>query len=341
MLVVGVVLMTAAPAAATIRPDTRCSEGTVAMTFDDGPSAAFTPQLLEILRAEDAQATFFVLGRRAARHPGLLKRMVRDGHAVENHSWDHPALTTRDNRRIRRQIGLTQRVIRDAIGQSPGLFRPPYGDSNKRVRSAMRAQDLRHQLWTIDTRDWAGRSVRKIRRAALTDLKPHRPNVILMHDGVDNSGRTLEAVPGIVRGLRSRGYCLEPLEVMTPLATVSADPLSVMERTDGPRLVAVRLRLDAPAQRRGTLRLTSVGGSAVEGLDYRFVDTTITFERGARAVTTYIRVLPDPLPDATRRFTLRLSAPEGLRLVTTSVPVTITDDGQRPGPTTELIKPTA
>ena len=323
--------MGASPASAIIPPDTRCFRGMVAITFDDGPSKSYTPKLLTMLRKNHAQATFFVQGQYAKRYPSILREAVRDGHAIENHSWDHPELTKRSSKSVNRQLKLTQDAIRRAIQRTPTLFRPPYGDTSKRVRTIGRKHQLKQELWTIDTRDWSGRSSTEIRKAALKGLRPHRSNVILMHDAVNNSARTLDAVPRIIRGLRKQGYCLVPLQQMSPLGRVSASAVTVDEGTARSTLVPVTLQLDGLAQRRGTLDLRAVDGTATSGVNFEAISRIVTFRRGARAVTINVRIYPDPMPHATKEFSLQLSSPHGLRLSTKSIRVMITDNQQGEG----------
>jgi peptidoglycan/xylan/chitin deacetylase (PgdA/CDA1 family) len=317
-------LSMAAPAEAVIRPDVHCSKGPVAVTFDDGPSPINTPKLLKILRKQHAQVTFFVQGHNAGAYPKILRAAIRDGHAVENHSWDHPDLTRRKNRSVKRQLGLTQHAIQRATGRTPKLFRPPYGASSRRVRRIASNKHLHQQLWTIDTRDWTGISTKKIRAAALKGLRPHSANVILMHDAVGNSPRTLKAVPGIVHGLRRKGYCLVPLQKMMPPAKVSGHDVTTFANADHATLVPIKLRLDARSQRRGTIRLTSVDGSAVAGADFDAVRRTVIVRRGARSVTVHVRIHSDALPSATKEFTLHLRHPHGLRLSTKNIRVAVT-----------------
>lgn len=338
-MVAGIVLGSAVPASALIPPDTHCRTGTVALTFDDGPSPVHTPRLLRILRAHDAQATFFVQGRYARKHPEILRQMVRDGHAVENHSWDHPQLTTRSHRSVRQQLVSTQTAIEKAIGRTPGLFRPPYGDTNQGVRTIGRRLGLRQQLWTIDTRDWSGLSRSRIRAAALRGLRPHRTNVILLHDRVGNSPATIRAVPSIIERIRAKGYCLVPLEAMSPLGAVSA-PDSTVEAADGSsRRVKVVFTMDGPAQRDGSFRVRSFSGTAREGADFEAVDRRVSVERGRTTAEIHLRIHGDPQPHQAITLTLRLDQARGLRIATRSVAVTIADDAEWEAAVRALIGP--
>ncbi|MEH3033262.1 MAG: polysaccharide deacetylase family protein [Aeromicrobium erythreum] len=295
-VIVLVPLLGAAPAQAVIPPDTACGRGTVHLTFDDGPDPRHTRELLRVLRREHAQATFFVVGRRAARHPGLLREMVRDGHAVENHSWDHADLSRLSRHRVRSELGRTDRVVRRATGREPTIFRPPYGATDRGVRAAARRLGLRQELWTVDTRDWSGRSVAGIRRAALKGLRPHRSNVVLLHDGVATSGRTVRAVAPLVRRIRAKGYCLRPLVTTAPYATVTVPDVRVRRPASGETVVAVPVRLDAWSQWSGSVRVRTERGAVTDQV-VRPVDERVRFPRGSRGGVVLVRVRSDvPIP---------------------------------------------
>ena len=147
-----------------------------------------------------------------------------------------------------------------------------------------------------------------------------------MHDAVGNSPQTLKALPSIVHGLRKRGFCLVPLQNMMPLGVLSADDVTADEGTAGSTLVPLKLRLDGPSQRRGTIRLTSIDGSAVAGADFDAMNRTVTLQRGARSVTVHIRIHPDSMPNPPKNFVVQLSHPHQLHVATKRIRVTITDN---------------
>ncbi|MCW2800203.1 MAG: hypothetical protein JWQ70_1675 [Aeromicrobium sp.] len=331
----------AGPAAASIPPDFHCPKGEVSITFDDGPSRDYTPRLLKILRHEHAQATFFVQGKNVQRFPSIVRNAARDGHAVENHSWDHPDLTRQSSHKVDRQLSRTQRAIRAASGHTPGLFRPPYGDDDARVRKIARRQHLQPELWTIDTEDWTGISASRIRKAALKGLRPHKANVILMHDAVINTPSTLKAVPGIISGLRKKGYCLVPLESMARTPKLAVKPVTTDEGREGPVRVPVTLKLDSMALVDAVFRLRSVAGTAKEGFDFRRVDQEVTVPRGERSVTVFLRVFPDPMPNTAKEFTLTMSGARGVSIARPRVQVTITDNQTWDARPSTPIKPMA
>ena len=335
---VGALVLTAAPAQAVIPPDTDCRSGEASITFDDGPDKTNTPRLLKVLRKNHAQATFFVEGRHATRQPALLREMIRDGHAVENHSWNHPELTRKSNKKIAGEIARTTKVITDATGVRPTHMRPPYGDTDVRVRKVIKKQDLRQELWTIDTNDWRGKSS-KITKAAQRGLRKHKSNVILMHDAVDNSPQTIKAVPAIISGLRKKGYCLVPLQVTAKRSELRASPVSLDEGDDRSSTVTVRFTLDSPSQRDASFRWHTRSGSAVAGKDFESAHGVISIRRGGSSATATVKVLADPMPNAAKGFSLIIDRPSKVVVATASVPITITDNDDWQYAVGELIAP--
>ena len=102
--------------------------GAVALTFDDGPDPEVTPRVLDLLDRHGANASFFVIGRKAARHGALLREMLRRGHTVENHSHHHRwSFACRGPWALRREVVLAQRAIAEATGVAPRFFRAPMG----------------------------------------------------------------------------------------------------------------------------------------------------------------------------------------------------------------------
>lgn len=181
-----------------------CTRGRIALTFDDGPDV-YTPQILEVLKAYGVRATFFVMGRKAAAHPELIRAELAAGHIVENHSWDHPHLADLGQNGILQQLVRTQAAITAAGAPRPRLFRPPYGSLNARVEAVAHALKLQIVLWSLDTNDWRGRNANEIAASVIDQAVPGA--VVLMHDGVPNSAATVQALPVIIQGLRSRGFC--------------------------------------------------------------------------------------------------------------------------------------
>ena len=104
----------------------RTTEPVAALTFDDGPDPETTPRLLDLLARHGAKATFFLVGKRAAKHPGLVARLAAEGHAIGNHSWDHPALSRLPAAAVAEQLRRAAAAIGDApaAADAPALRRP-------------------------------------------------------------------------------------------------------------------------------------------------------------------------------------------------------------------------
>jgi len=168
-----------------------------ALTFDDGPHPGFTLQLLDILDRHGARATFFMVGRLAEKFPDIVQEVARRGHAIGNHSWDHPSFPLLDRSQRREQIRQCASVLVDT-GQR--LFRPPFGHQNtaSRMDAWMMGYDV--IAWSILADDWLDHSAGQIFDKLSDRIKPG--SIVLLHDALfctDNLaylGReaTLEAV---------------------------------------------------------------------------------------------------------------------------------------------------
>ena len=185
----------------------------VALTFDDGPTA-FTEQILDILRAQNVPATFFVCGANAERYPQILRRIRAEGHAIGNHTYSHPFPYFRSRKRFASEIDRTQEAIAKVTGIRPAVFRPPYGARWIGMYPVLRRRGLRLINWSDTGYDWLEES--DIVRETLKGLGPG--SIILLHDGkrafpsqqVDRS-RTVAALPAIIDGARQAGLTFVPV----------------------------------------------------------------------------------------------------------------------------------
>jgi peptidoglycan/xylan/chitin deacetylase (PgdA/CDA1 family) len=192
-----------------------CS-GYVGLTYDDGPNGGTTTQLLNALRSAGVRATFFNVGTKVQQNPTLTRSQTNAGMWVGNHSWTHPHLTQMSAAQINSELNQTQQALRNATGQTPRLFRPPYGETNATVRSVEAQLGLTEVLWTVDSRDWAGASTSQIVQAA-NSLQSG--GVILMHDGYQT---TINAIPQIVANLNNRNLCAGMISPTTGRAVAPA-----------------------------------------------------------------------------------------------------------------------
>lgn len=172
----------------------------VALTFDDGPNAATTPQALDILAKYHVKGTFFMLGKNVAGNEQLVKRVHDEGHEIGNHSWSHPQLPTLALEQAKKQIEDTQAALRAVIGESPKMMRPPYGASNDAIRNAV---DMSFIMWNVDSLDWKNRNTGSIMEQVKKQTCPG--SIILMHDIHQT---TINALPSVIEYLQKNGYTL-------------------------------------------------------------------------------------------------------------------------------------
>ena len=177
--------------------------GTVALTFDDGPTPEYTPKILEILDRYHIKATFFVMGGRAKKYPELIKAIQAQGHVIANHTMWHPKLTQVPQHKLYFQIVEPNKIIETITGKTPVCLRPPFGISNERVRNYIRDNHMQVVMWDLNTFDYQKQPVDQLIRWTLTQTKPGYD--VLMHDGSGNSFQTVKALPAIIEGLKQRG----------------------------------------------------------------------------------------------------------------------------------------
>jgi peptidoglycan/xylan/chitin deacetylase (PgdA/CDA1 family) len=189
----------------------------IALTFDDGPNATLTPKLLDLLAARHLKATFFVIGQNAADHPDILKRAVREGHEIGNHSWSHPNLGKMSDEAVRRELQKTEDAIVAAIGKKPTLMRPPYGSITARQKKWIHEEfGYRIILWDVDPLDWKRPGPSVVTARILKETKAG--SIVLSHD---IHPPTIEAMPATFDQLMKKGFksvtVTELLGMATPI----------------------------------------------------------------------------------------------------------------------------
>lgn len=179
----------------------------VALTYDDGPDPKYTPVILDILKAHNARATFFVIGKRAESHPGILKRMAADGHEIGNHSYNHPNFNKLSHKNQVDEVTKTTKTIKRLTGQNPRLLRPPGGYLSYDLVAITREKNMTISYWTYqqDSKDWrTGVKAATIARHVMKHVRPGQ--IIILHDGCPNSAQTVEATNMILSRLQEEGY---------------------------------------------------------------------------------------------------------------------------------------
>ncbi|MDQ6810227.1 MAG: polysaccharide deacetylase family protein [Verrucomicrobiota bacterium] len=187
----------------------------VAMTFDDGPSAALTPKLLDLLAAHHMKATFFVVGENAAEHPEILRRAVKEGHEIANHSWSHPNLGKMGDDGVRRELQKTDDAIKAALGVRPTLMRPPYGSLTARQKHWIHDEfGYRIIIWDVDPLDWKRPGPSVVTSRILKEARPG--SIILAHD---IHAPTIEAMPATFDQLQAKGFKFVTVSELLSMAT--------------------------------------------------------------------------------------------------------------------------
>ena len=194
-------------------------EHQVAITFDDGPDPQWTPKILDILKAANAKAAFFLVGVNAEKYPGLVRRIVNEGHEIGNHTYYHPNLALAWPEHVRLELNATQLLIETITGRATTLFRPPYAaDTQPSQMSELMplqiAQELSYLvvLENIDPQDWAKPGADII----LQRVKQQRRDgsIILLHDAGGDRSQTVAALPRILDWLHTRGDTIVSLSTL-------------------------------------------------------------------------------------------------------------------------------
>lgn len=199
---------TATPTPAT--PTTEAPAKVIYLTFDDGPTREWTPEVLRILKERGATATFFVLGLQAEKSPDQVALVSYQGHAVASHTYRHLDLPKQKRSTIDKEIETTS----DLLGNIDRCVRPPYGSTNSTVRKAITDRDKVQVLWDVDTEDWRRPGADAIVENVLANAKPG--SVVLMHDGGGDRSQTLAALPRFMDELSAQGYTFEAIPECLP-----------------------------------------------------------------------------------------------------------------------------
>ncbi len=174
----------------------------VALTFDDGPHPQNTTRLLDILRARNVKATFYVIGRNVDLHPQVVRRTVAEGHEIGNHSQTHRLLSNLGDGEVIEEMRRCETAIGRAAGVRPRTMRPPYGGLRQSQRELVHAEfGYPTILWSVDPLDWRRPGPAVVTQRMLAGATPG--GILLAHD---LHSQTVDAMPATVDGLLRRGY---------------------------------------------------------------------------------------------------------------------------------------
>jgi peptidoglycan/xylan/chitin deacetylase (PgdA/CDA1 family) len=174
----------------------------IALTFDDGPHPQNTPRLLDILRARNVKATFYVIGRSVDLYPGVVRRTVAEGHEIGNHTYTHRLLSKLGDADVRQEMSRTRDAIARAAGVQPRTMRPPYGGLLQRQRELVHAEfNYPTILWSVDPLDWKRPGPSVVTSRILSNTTAG--GIVLAHD---LHSQTVDAMPATIDGLLRQGY---------------------------------------------------------------------------------------------------------------------------------------
>lgn len=193
--------------------DIALRDGEVVLTFDDGPSPTYTPQILDALDAAAVKATFFTVGRMARAFPETLREMALSGHTIGTHTHDHEDLTVESHNAAMTTIDAGYRAAAEAlapIGEEPSpFFRFPYLSETRALRANLADENMVVLDVDIDSKDYMDTSAEEVLEHTLAQLDARGRGIVLFHD---IQARTVELLPEFLTELGKRGYEVVHLE---------------------------------------------------------------------------------------------------------------------------------
>ena len=176
----------------------------LALTFDDGPDAFYTPRILDILWEHRVQATFFVVGENVETYPDLLRRMAYEGHQIENHTHTHPELSKKGGFHIDEEIYRCEKAVESLTGRKTKYFRPPKKLFNDDVVDIAAIRGYTTVLWTVGVENCKTRLPEEMVNRVSHRVVPGA--IILAHDGRLDRSKTVEALPLLIKECQQQGY---------------------------------------------------------------------------------------------------------------------------------------
>lgn len=181
------------------------------LTFDNGYENGHTPKILDVLRDKKTPATFFVTGHYIKDQPGLLKRMVSEGHIIGNHSWSHPDMTTLSDEQIKTELDKVNVQVRELTGQKEMIYlRPPRGIFSERVLAVSKQVGYTNVFWSVAYKDWDVNAQRGRDYAYSSVIKQLHPGAIILLHSVSKDNT--EALGSIIDEARRQGYEFKSLD---------------------------------------------------------------------------------------------------------------------------------
>lgn len=189
----------------------RVPDKVVALTFDDGPSPVWTPQILDELKKANVKATFFMLGNHVEKYPQVARRAAQEGHEIENHTYDHHVLLYYKTEEIEKEIRDAEKAIKNTTGRTTRYFRPPKAWLMEKEKKKIGEMGYKIVLWSLNSKDWVTFDDKYMVKYILRRVQPG--DIILFHDSGGafateggNREETVKTIPRLVEKLREKGY---------------------------------------------------------------------------------------------------------------------------------------
>lgn len=181
-------------------------ESKVAFTFEGGPGRDATLGVLRVLKDHDVKSTFFLSGKWIAQNAQAAQVVAQEDHELGNYTWSAPHVNSLSAGEIRRELEKAHKLISETCGQTPRVFRPPYGEYSNKVIEAARELGYETVVWSVDSLDWRGAPADDIKARVLA--KVHKGSIIRFHVG---GAHTVESLPSIISELKRQGYAVVPI----------------------------------------------------------------------------------------------------------------------------------
>lgn len=185
----------------------------IALTFDDAPVDGKTNIVLDILKANNIEATFFCIGNRVENMPDLIKRMHKENHIIGNHSYSHHFFfDLKSAKEMQAELTKTDEIVEQMIGKKMRFFRPPYGVTNPNLAKAIKAGNYHSIGWSVRSMDTVAKTEQKLLLNSTNNLKSG--DIVLLHDSVDITIQTLQK---IIDAIKAKGFEIVRLDKLLNL----------------------------------------------------------------------------------------------------------------------------
>jgi len=185
----------------------------IALSFDDGPDPAFTPVILDLLKAEGVETIFFCIGKKIPDNEGILQRIIAEGHLIGNHSYSHHHLFDLFSpEKMHDDLQEMNAITKALTGLTPKFFRPPYGVTNPNLKKAVEQGNYTSIGWNLRSLDTVIRDENRLLQKVLKRVKPG--SILLFHD---TSETTVKILRRLIRELRENGYAIVRLDKLIKL----------------------------------------------------------------------------------------------------------------------------